>query len=65
VSGKVFEVTPPDASVVTLYSLECAEFLVLLQIGLFEPGLSAAMYLVATAPEIRQMLQERKHRVLS
>jgi hypothetical protein len=60
VSGKVFEVALPGASVVTLHSLEYTQLLVLLQICLVEPGHSAAVCLVATAPEIRQMLQEKE-----
>jgi hypothetical protein len=60
VSGKVLELALPDASVVALHSLECTRLLVLLQIGLTEPGLSAPVSLVATAPDIRQMLQEKE-----
>jgi hypothetical protein len=56
----VFEVAPPDTLVVALHSLEGTQLLVLLQVGLIEPILSAAVYLVATAPEIRQMLQAKE-----
>jgi hypothetical protein len=52
VSGEVFEMSLPHASVVALHNLECTQLLVLLQIGLFEPGLSAPVYLVPTAPEV-------------
>jgi hypothetical protein len=59
-SGEVLEVASPDTSIVALHSLECAQFLMLLKVGLFEPSLPAAVCLVAADPDIRQMLQGKE-----